>query len=1488
LFNRNVSGILIFLLLISTLTSTFSIQPAKPAYETSAATPLGIDWWSQFQHDLSRRGYSSSSAPDTANLLWQASENDIPYGSYTGVVTCNGRVIATDKSGWVIALDEETGARVWLTQYGTAGSPNYILATPSTDGNRVFVVTCKDGKLHALSFADGHELWAQTIGPGESGGSQPNYLSSPAISQSSNKVIVGGLGPVGGSGQATVWAFNLATGTLVWRYDENPANFYSSVAIDEASGRVYAINALALTGHARILCLSLSDGNLLFYYDFPSGAQLRTTPAIADGKVYVAGAQTNTKVYCFDLDLNVIWSRSYSITQIQGAIAVANGKIYTGQDCINATNGDLIWHISYSSGTGGEYASPTLADGKMFIENSNGFCCYNQQDGALIWSYSAVGAKYGTPAISNGKVFFTTDRQRGLYAFGSYSATITAHCNTEGADVSISIYKDGSPSGYYTPHTFSGLSGSHTFAVPIVDSNGHPFLQWSTGETSTAITVSSGGTYTAYYSGYSVTIKAHCDTEDVDVSVPITLDGSPTGFTTPHTFTGLGGTHIFAVPNTDPNNHSFKQWNTGQITTGISVSNPGGTYTAYYSAVPARIEAVEPYCMNGYIMLTWSNPKLGSYPDTTVTQFKIYKGINSNSPNYLRTVAWTELCIQDFAVSEGSTYYYWVTGVNSYGEGPLPIPAAITYSSTLLTFCPITVYSNPPYGGYLQWDDTRIFRCSQTIGAYSSGGSPGPFSMMFQTPSPGYTFVPGSWTATGSITIDGHTTPSICYITSLSGSATITGAFTQGFFDVYISPTTVAKHVGDSQDFYSNIVGGTPPYTYQWYLDGNPVPGATGNIWTFTPTSADTYNIYLQVTDSTGKISTSNIATAVFDAVITFIEKGLPSGVRWSITFNGQSQSSDSDTIIFYALSGVYDYVVTVPAGFDAFPGSGTINVDASNIQKIIIFNLNSSEISTAWNEITNSYSEGNPTDWPWAQGGVCYGMASTALMYFMHYTLGENSYPTFPSQSPNAISTSELKFPSENDKLNNVSLAITFNQLYLMQHYAPQRFMLPQWNNQQFVYLLGNLSVGYPVVLVLGYAFVPGHKNEWRHAVVAFGTKPELMPNGVPTGKVNISIYDPNFPQTTKVVCYDIVQQSFSYPSYEYNVLYVVSPPATQWWGMPNYFGIDSKNVPGYKIVIADKNNLVKVTAVTSGLEDYFERIGDSGSFVCGIPKSSGIQQGNIQVFAIPNEVGEIKIADPGASKSTIMISQVSNQSGQLVGYWYFLNATTTQSSLNFTVTPSASGLLISAGDNALNVSVTFVTTTILNYSISQTPSLQVNPGQTLNLTCPSASILMDVTASRSVVSQGYNPVINIKITNIDSYSEMYNVYVYANDTIIGTFANITLPNNSTTTLTLNWNTTGFTYGNYILNAFIEKASEKAIVSFNVKGYMVKVTILGDINGDGIVNVLDLTKVGIAFGSYPGHPKWDPLADLNNDNKVNVLDLSLVGVNFGKSASTP
>lgn len=42
---------------------------------------------------------------------------------------------------------------------------------------------------------------------------------------------------------------------------------------------------------------------------------------------------------------------------------------------------------------------------------------------------------------------------------------------------------------------------------------------------------------------------------------------------------------------------------------------------------------------------------------------------------------------------------------------------------------------------------------------------------------------------------------------------------------------------------------------------------------------------------------------------------------------------------------------------------------------------------------------------------------------------------------------------------------------------------------------------------------------------------------------------------------------------------------------------------------------------------------------------------------------------------------------------------------------------------------------------------------------------------------------------------------------------------------------------------------------------------LLGDLNYDRTVDVLDAMKAASAFGSYPEHPRWNSAADLNQDD---------------------
>jgi hypothetical protein len=63
--------------------------------------------------------------------------------------------------------------------------------------------------------------------------------------------------------------------------------------------------------------------------------------------------------------------------------------------------------------------------------------------------------------------------------------------------------------------------------------------------------------------------------------------------------------------------------------------------------------------------------------------------------------------------------------------------------------------------------------------------------------------------------------------------------------------------------------------------------------------------------------------------------------------------------------------------------------------------------------------------------------------------------------------------------------------------------------------------------------------------------------------------------------------------------------------------------------------------------------------------------------------------------------------------------------------------------------------------------------------------------------------------------------------------------------------------------------------------------TLVGDINRDGKVDIIDVATVASAFGSYPGHPTWNVDADINHDNKVDILDTAIVAKNFGKIADS-
>ena len=75
---------------------------------------------------------------------------------------------------------------------------------------------------------------------------------------------------------------------------------------------------------------------------------------------------------------------------------------------------------------------------------------------------------------------------------------------------------------------------------------------------------------------------------------------------------------------------------------------------------------------------------------------------------------------------------------------------------------------------------------------------------------------------------------------------------------------------------------------------------------------------------------------------ITFTESGLPSGTSWSVTFNGTTESSTTDTMTFSVPNGTYSYSIGSVSGYTVSPSTGSITVNGKNVSQSITFTSSS------------------------------------------------------------------------------------------------------------------------------------------------------------------------------------------------------------------------------------------------------------------------------------------------------------------------------------------------------------------------------------------------------------------------------------------------------------------------------------------------------------------------------------------------------------------
>lgn len=160
-------------------------------------------------------------------------------------------------------------------------------------------------------------------------------------------------------------------------------------------------------------------------------------------------------------------------------------------------------------------------------------------------------------------------------------------------------------------------------------------------------------------------------------------------------------------------------------------------------------------------------------------------------------------------------------------------------------------------------------------------------------------------------------------------------------------------------------------------------------------------------------------------------------------------------------------------------------------------------------------------------------------------------------------------------------------------------------------------------------------------------------------------------------------------------------------------------------------------------------------------------------------------------------------------------------------------------------------------------------------------------VSPSKTVVGQGQNVTITVSVQNQGWDEQTTNLTVYINTTIVSTFKDVALTGRSQTTLNFTWQTSAFARGDYMITTHADPAQNEPDTRDNTLTYSrIVVTITGDINGDGTVNILDAIILANVFGSTPASSNWNPNADLNSDNIVNILDAITLANNFGRTST--
>ena len=364
------------------------------------------------------RGINRDGVAKEVNLLdsWPAggpaknwSVSDIGIG-YSSPIEVNGVVYITgmkDKTGFLTAIDRNSGKILWQKQYGPVWWKNFPGArtTPTFDNGKLYLFS-STGNLTCFDAESGDQIWQldteKTIGA-------RNITWGIAES-----VVVDGdiVYATPGADGAAVIAVNKNNGSIVWRTELDAKSAYCSPLLVNYNSRKILITAL----DKMIVGIDAADGKVLWQNPHKVAYDINAnTPIYDDGIFYISnGYKLGGKAFKINPDstgTQELWHEKRLSCHF-GGLSYKDGIIYgIGEQgkvhAVELKTGNVVG----SSEPYVKKGSLILADGKLFCYGESSRVALVKFDGKKFSEHGMFSITEGEkehwahPVVSNGSLY---------------------------------------------------------------------------------------------------------------------------------------------------------------------------------------------------------------------------------------------------------------------------------------------------------------------------------------------------------------------------------------------------------------------------------------------------------------------------------------------------------------------------------------------------------------------------------------------------------------------------------------------------------------------------------------------------------------------------------------------------------------------------------------------------------------------------------------------------------------------------------------------------------------------------------------------------------------------------------------------------------------------------------------------------------------------------------------------------------------------------